>query len=80
MAGTTSGGTFTHPQSTRPATDLTPSYVWSNDLSTFLAHGATDGAGTKVDFTTQTNTPSPDITTVTGAAASKLFVRVDVIQ
>jgi hypothetical protein len=76
--------TFTHPQNATPASDLTASYTWSKDLASFLANGATDGAGTKVDFTTQADTPSPGITTVTatvtGAATSKLFVRVNVTQ
>ncbi len=76
--------TFTHPRNATPASDLTASYLWSKDLATFFANGATDGAGTKVDFTTQANTPSPGITTVTatvtGTATSKLFVRVKVTQ
>jgi autotransporter-associated beta strand protein len=76
--------TFTHPQNATPASDLTASYAWSKDLATFLANGATDGALTKVDFTTQADTPSPGITTVTatvtGTATSKLFVRVNVTQ
>jgi methionine-rich copper-binding protein CopC len=76
--------TFTHPQNATPASDLTASYRWSKDLSTFLSNGATDGALTKVDFTTQQNTPSPGITTVTatvtGTTTSKLFVRVNVTQ
>ena len=49
----------------------------------YLGGGATSG-GTTVTFTTQANTPSPGITTVTatvtGTAASKLFVRVNVTQ
>jgi autotransporter-associated beta strand protein len=86
LVGIKSGNafTFTHPQNATPASDLTASYTWSKDLATFLANGATDGAFTKVDFTTQLNTPSPGITTVTatvtGTAASKLFVRVNVTQ
>ena len=85
-AGIRSGNTFTftHPQNASPVSDLTASYSWSNDLASFLVNGATDGAATKVDFTTQPNTPSPGITTVTatvtGTATSKLFVRVNVTQ
>jgi len=77
-----SGGTFTftHPQNATPASDLTAAYTWSKDLATFLANGATDGAGSTVSFTTLANTPSPGITTVTatvtGTATDKLFVRV----
>ena len=86
LAGIKSGNTFTftHPKNTTPAGDLTASYSWSKDLATFLANGATDGAGTKIDFTTQADTPSPGFTTVTatvtGTAASNLFVRVNVTQ
>ncbi len=85
-AGIRSGNTFTftHPQNAIPATDLTASYKWSKNLANFLANGATDGAGTKVDFTTQLNTPSSGMTTVTatvtGTATSKLYVRVNVTQ
>jgi hypothetical protein len=86
LVGIKSGNTFTltHPQNANPASDLSASYSWSKDLATFLANGATDGAGTTVDFTTQVNFPSPGITTVTatvtGTAASQLFVRVNVTQ
>ncbi len=86
LVGIKSGNTFTftHPQNATPASDLTASYRWSKDLASFLANGATDGALTKVDFTTQANFPSPGITTVTatvtGTATSNLFVRVNVTQ
>jgi autotransporter-associated beta strand protein len=86
LVGVKSGNTFTftHPQNATPASDLTASYSWSKDLATFLASGANDGAGTTVAFTTQANTPSPGVTTVTatvtGTATSKLFVRVNVTQ
>jgi hypothetical protein len=56
--------TFTHPQTGTIADDLTAGYRWSKDLQTFNADGATDGDGTKVDFTTQLDTPSAGITTV----------------
>ncbi len=47
LVGIKSGNTFTftHPQNATPASDLTASYNWSKDLATFLANGATDGAG-----------------------------------
>jgi hypothetical protein len=86
LVGIKSGNTFTftHPQNATQASDLTASYRWSKDLASFLASGATDGAGTTVAFTTQANTPSPGITTVTatvtGTATNKLFVRVNVTQ
>ncbi|OYV05627.1 MAG: hypothetical protein CFE26_10615, partial [Verrucomicrobiales bacterium VVV1] len=85
IAGSKSGNTFTftHPQNASPATDLTASYRWSTDLTTFNLGGATNG-GTTVNFTTQANTPSPGFTrvtaTITGTAASKLFLRVNVAQ
>ena len=85
VAGTKNGNTFTftHPQNATPASDLTASYRWSTDLATFHPGGATSG-GTTVTFTTQANTPSPGITTVTasvtGTTTSKLFVRVYVTQ
>ncbi len=85
VAGIRSGNTFTftHPQNSSPAADVTASYRWSSDLATFHLGGATNG-GTTVNFTTQANTPSPGITTVTatitGTAISNLFVRVNVTQ
>ena len=84
VAVSASGGafTFTHPKNTTPAGDLTASYSSSKDLTTFLTNGATDGAGTKIDFTTLADTPSPGFTTatVTGTSTSKLFVRLNVPQ
>ncbi len=86
VAGSKNGKTFTftHPQNATPAPDLTASYSWSKDLSTFLGNDATDGAGTMVRFTIQSDTPSPGITTVnataSGTAATKLFIRVHVTQ
>ncbi len=76
--------TFTHPQNASPAGNVSAAYRWSKDLVTFHPSGATDGADTTVTFTTQLNTPSPGITTVTatvtGNAATKLLVDVQVIQ
>jgi hypothetical protein len=78
--------TFTHPQTGTIADDLTAGYRWSKDLATFNADGATDGDGTKVDFTVQLNTPAAGTTTVTatvdpgGTATTKLFVDVEVTQ
>jgi hypothetical protein len=87
LAGTMNPGagtfTFTHPQGTL-ATDLTAAYQWSKDLQSFNAGGATDGGGTKVDFSVQPDTPVAGTTTVTatvtGTATSKLFVGVKVTQ
>ncbi|MCU0779007.1 MAG: hypothetical protein MUF86_15260, partial [Akkermansiaceae bacterium] len=76
--------TFTHPQNATPASDLTAAYQWSKDLATFNAGGVTDGDNTKVDFTTQLDTPVAGTTTVTatvtGTATSKLFVNIKVTQ
>ena len=86
LAGTKSGNTFTftHPQNATPGSDISASYRWSKDLATFNASGATDGAGTTVTFTTQLNTPTTGITTVTatvtGTATTKLLVDVKVTQ
>jgi hypothetical protein len=75
--------TFTHPQGTL-AGDLTAAYQWSKDLQSFNADGVTDGGGTQVDFSVQLDTPVAGTTTVTatvtGTAASKLFVGVKVTQ
>jgi hypothetical protein len=75
--------TFTHPQGS-PARDLSATYDWSKDLSTFLGNGVTDGAGTTVSFSTKADTPSTGITTVTatftGTAISQLYFRVKVTQ
>jgi methionine-rich copper-binding protein CopC len=86
VAGVVSGNTFTftHPQNATPASDLTAAYTWSKDLATFLANGATDSGGTKVDCTTQPNTPAPGMTTVTatvtGTETDRLFVIVQVTE
>jgi len=86
IAGAASGNTFTftHPRNASPAADLVAAYRWSKDLVTFHADGATDSDGTKVDFTTQPDTPTPGITTVTatvtGTAVNKLLVIVQVTQ
>jgi Bacterial Ig-like domain len=86
LPGVASGNnfTFTHPQQGALAADLSASYRWSKDLVTYQASGATDGAGTRVDFTTQANTPSAGITTVTatvtGTPTARLFVIVGVTQ
>jgi methionine-rich copper-binding protein CopC len=82
-AGVRSGNsfTFTHPQNASPATDLTASYRWSTDLSTFHLGGGTSG-GTTVTFTSEVNTPTPGFTRVIATAAgtipTRLFVDVRV--
>ena len=53
-------------------------------MQNFNADGATDGAGTQVDFTVQLDTPQAGTTTVTatvtGTATDRLFVDVEVTQ
>jgi hypothetical protein len=74
--------TFTHPLNNRPAIDISSSYQWSKDLSTFHADGATDPDGTTVSFSRGTLSGGMvSVTaTVTGTAISKMFVRVVVKQ
>ena len=85
VAGAVSANTFTftHPQGI-PANGLNAAYQWSKDLVTFYADAATSGDNTTVNFDVQPNTPDPGTTTVvatvTGSAASKLFVNVSVTQ
>lgn len=75
--------TFRHPQNATPASDITPSYLWSTDLANWHASGEADG-GSTVTFTASTNDPTPGITTVSGAitgtAPSKVFARIRVIR
>ncbi len=63
--------TFTHPQNANPATDITPRYRWSSDLSTFHLGGSSSG-GTTVAFTTEVNTPSSGFTRVTATASGTI--------
>jgi lysophospholipase L1-like esterase len=85
VAGQAAGGvfTFTHPQGTL-AGDLVASYRWSKDLQTFHADGTTDPDNTRVALTVLPNTPLPGTTTVnatvTGTAAARLFLRVEVTK
>ena len=65
--------TFQHPASTTPASDVTPAYVWSTDLATFQADGASAG-GTTVAFSTNTVANVTTVTaTITGTVPAKLF-------
>lgn len=85
IAGTKNGNffTFIHPQNATPASDLSASYRWSTNLSTFHLGGATSN-GTTVTFTTEANTPSPGYTRVTasttGTIPTRLFVDVRVTE
>jgi len=85
VSGTVTGNsfTFTHPQSSSPASDLTATYRWSTNLETFTADGDSQ-AGTTVDFTTEADSPVSGTTTVTatvsGTPVDKLFVEIEVTQ
>ena len=72
------------PETPEAASDVSAAYRWSKNLQTFNANGATDGEGTKVDFTAQPNTPTAGTTTVTatvtGTSTGRLFVDVEVTQ
>jgi len=75
--------TFTHPQNPAPAEDLVAIYQWSENLDDFFDGGASDGAGTAVHFTAQTDTPAPGTTTVVATASGpvipdQLFFRIGV--
>lgn len=87
MTQVTTGGagdsifTFTHPISDNPAADLTASYRWSNDLSSFHGNGDTESGGTKVDFIagTPSNGEVTVTATVSGTETDRVFVTVEVI-
>jgi len=71
--------TFSHPQNASLAADLSATYQWTKDLTTFQNDGATSG-GTTVSFVPQLNTPVSGTTTVTATATGtlpdRLFIRV----
>jgi hypothetical protein len=73
--------TFTHPLNATPASDLTATYRWSKDLSTFTADGDPFD-GTIVSFSQ--GIPAGGFVTVTatvtGTPVDKLFVDVEVTQ
>ena len=73
--------TFNHPVNDTPATDITAAYLWSTDLDSFYADGAT-ADGTLVTF--EVGTPADgEVTvtaTITGTEPDKVFVTVDVTQ
>jgi hypothetical protein len=85
VAVDTSGTTtfnFTHPINENPASDLSATYIWSKDLATFYTDGNPDPAGTTVSFVQ--GTPANGMVTVTatvsGTAADRMFVDVEVTQ
>jgi hypothetical protein len=83
IAGASTGNTFTftHPQNANPATGVTAAYRWSKDLATFRNGGQADGDGTAVSFNAVTSAGVTTVTaTITGTAATRLFVDVNVTQ
>ncbi len=79
VAGSGSSLTFTHPEADPQLTDVTGSYQWSLDLSTWNASGD-DAEGMIVMIGAARDTPEPGTTTVTasvtGAEPDRVFVRV----
>jgi hypothetical protein len=81
-AGVTSF-TFTHPENANPADDLSAVYQWSAELESFHDDGASNAAGTTVNFVKSPDSSTPNITTVTATITGStipesLFVRVKV--
>lgn len=72
--------TFQHPQNATPASDVSAAYVWSTDLATFNADGASAG-GSTVSFATSTVEGTTTVTaTITGTVPAKLFVAMKATQ
>ena len=77
--------TFRHTRSAAPATDLTGTYEWSADLTTWQGSGAAAG-GTTVTFAAPVivTAGTPDLVevtaTVTGTPAPRIFVRFKATQ
>jgi hypothetical protein len=76
--------TFTHPVNICPADDLTATYRWSTDLTSFQDDGAANAGGTTT-VTFAPGTPSGGmvtvVATITGSVIpDKLFVDVEVVQ
>jgi hypothetical protein len=72
---------FTHPISENLAVDLTASYRWSKDLTSFHGSGDTEPDGTTVDFVvgTPSNGEVTVTATVSGTETDRVFVTVGVI-
>lgn len=83
--GAVSGNTFTftHPNAA-PGHNVSAAYRWSKNLAASYNDWATDGDGTTVDFSAQTDMPEAGITTViatiSGTLAPKLFVSIEVSE
>lgn len=75
--------TFQHPRNSAPASDVTAAYLWSTDLVTFHASGASVG-GSTVTIVAQPDTPSVGVSTVTatvtGTQPQRLFLRMRAVK
>ncbi len=75
--------TFTHPEADPQLADVTGSYEWSLDLSSWNDSGD-DVGGTMVTIGASQNTPVPGTTTVTavvtGTTPDRVFVRAVAMQ
>jgi hypothetical protein len=85
LAGTSSGNsfTFTHPRNASPASDLTPAYRWSTNLTDWYDGDNLDGPGGGLTVNIVPSPAGPPTTTVTATASQpvpRLFVRVEVTR
>ncbi|MCW1921781.1 hypothetical protein OKA05_04400 [Luteolibacter arcticus] len=70
--------TFTHPQATTALSDVTGSYEWSQDLTTWYAGDGVEGPGGGLTVNIPTVSPVEGIATVTATASQpmdKVFFR-----
>lgn len=83
LSTTGTATSFQHPENADLVSDISASYKWSLDLSSWNDSGDTEN-GTTVTISSVKNTPSTGITTVTatetGTDASKIFIRIEVSQ
>jgi autotransporter-associated beta strand protein len=83
VSGTSTTVTFRHTRTNSLGLDVTPSYEWSSDLSEWKGSGEANTGGTIATIvpTTITDTAAPAndvievVTTASGTATGKLFVR-----
>lgn len=79
IAKTTNGISMSHSRNSDLASDITASYQWSTDLSTWSASGETVN-GTTVTITTDDSVPGTTTAnaTVSGTDADSVFIKVNV--
>ena len=73
--------TFRHPNPSTPVIELSGSYEWSSDLTTWYATDGVEGDGsTTINTVATPDSPSANTTTVEasigGTEPSKIFLRV----